>query len=334
MIKKKLNLISDGAGWALDEEKQNVIKIFNCFGYKCENSRFGYKKKFYYLDRYKFLNDNFNRLNFLKNFIAVDYFHGSYDNKDFGQVLNEFTKVAKNSLVRVSTKKMYNYFTNEGFKKLIRIPIGLNDDFHNLKVHSKKDALRFKFNVPKDSFVIGSFQKDDVGWNNKGIPKLIKGPDIFIKIIKEIKKKIKNLHIVLTGPGRNYLKKELKISNIPYTHIFFDNYLQLKEIYNTLDVYLVSSRDEGGPKSILESMCCEIPIVSSRVGQAEDLIKHESNGFLYNTKQLDEATDIIYKIYRGYDLNNIKKEKLITAKENTISFQKKLWGEFLEYFNQ
>lgn len=333
MSKKKLSLISDQAGWALDEEKTNLTKIFKNFGYECNNIRFGINKNFYYLDRYKYINDSFNRFKIFNNLIAVDYFHGSYDNKEFRQVLNKFIKVAKNSLVRVSTKKMYNYFNDKGFKELIRIPIGLSNEFYDLKVNLNKEALRLKFKIPKDSFVIGSFQKDDAGWDNKGIPKIIKGPDLFIEIIKQLKKKINNLHILLTGPGRNYLKKELKKNNVNFTHIYFNNYLELKKIYYALDLYMVCSRDEGGPKSILESMCCEVPVVSSKVGQAEDLIQHEFNGFLYDIKKIKDATDIICEIYKGYDLSEIKKKNFLTAKENTINSQKTIWEKFLEYFN-
>ena len=42
--------------------------------------------------------------------------------------------------------------------------------------------------------------------------------------------------------------------------------------YRALDAYLVTSRDEGGPKAVLESMATGVPIVSTRVGQAVDLV--------------------------------------------------------------
>lgn len=332
MKKKRLNLVTDNANWALSEEKKNIQNLFETFGYKCESSRFSFNSNLYYLDRYKYISDNFNRFSFLNNRIAVDYFHGDYENKDFREILKKFISLSKKSMVRVSTLKMFNFFSSQGMENLMRIPIGLSNKFFDLQISKNKTQLREQYKIPFNDFVIGSFQKDDVGWDNKGIPKLIKGPDIFIEITKQLKKKINNLHVLLTGPGRNYLKKELKKNNINFTHIYFDDYLELKQIYHILDLYLVSSRDEGGPKSILESMCCEIPVVSSKVGQAEDIIKHEFNGFLYDIKKLNEATDIIYEIYKGYDLTSIKREKTITARENTVNSQREMWGKFLEYF--
>ena len=54
--------------------------------------------------------------------------------------------------------------------------------------------------------MVGSFQRDTEGHDLKS-PKLIKGPDIFIEIIKKIKNK--NLKVVLTGKRRQYVIKKL-----------------------------------------------------------------------------------------------------------------------------
>ena len=329
--KKKINLISDSAGWALDEEKRNLITIFKKFGYECNSTRYGLNKNIYYLDRYKYLKDRFNRLRILNNLIAVDYFHGSYDNNDFKSLLDKFIAISNKSLIRVSNTKMYNHFKDYKLPNIIKIPIGLSDKFHNLSVHMNKESLRKKFGLPLNSFVVGSFQKDDSGWNNKGEPKFIKGPDIFINILKKLKNYIPNIHVLLTGPNRNFIKKNLSENSIKFTHIFFENYLHLKEIYKTIDVYLVTSRDEGGPKSILESMSCEIPIVSSNVGQATDLIKNNINGYLFELNQIEEAIEAI-KLISKKNNYQVLKEGLITARANTVSSQESLWKNFLNFF--
>ena len=41
-----------------------------------------------------------------------------------------------------------------------------------------KNKLYIKYKIPKDKIIIGSFQKDGVGWEEGNEPKLIKGPDI------------------------------------------------------------------------------------------------------------------------------------------------------------
>lgn len=76
------------------------------------------------------------------------------------------------------------------------------------------------------------------------------------------------------------MKKELDRLGIPYGHFFLKNYLEIPKYYNALDLYLVTSRAEGGPKAILESMATGVPIVSTKVGMASDIIKENYNGLL------------------------------------------------------
>ena len=91
---------------------------------------------------------------------------------------------------------------------------------------SKKISLKIKYNLPRDRIIIGSFQKDGVGWGEGNEPKLIKGPDIFCEVIKRLKKDF-DIHVFLTGPARGYVKNHLKSNGIPFTHVFLKNYLDL-----------------------------------------------------------------------------------------------------------
>jgi len=50
--------------------------------------------------------------------------------------------------------------------------------------------------------------------------------------------------------------------------------------YQNLDACICTSRVEGGPHSLLEASACAVPIVSTRVGLAPELIRHGENGLL------------------------------------------------------
>ena len=51
---------------------------------------------------------------------------------------------------------------------------------------------------------------------------------------------------------------------------------ELNELYNILDLYVVSSRVEGGPQSIMECAISKTPIISTKVGVAEKILSNES----------------------------------------------------------
>ena len=73
--------------------------------------------------------------------------------------------------------------------------------------------MRSKYNLNEDSFIIGSFQRDTEGKDLKS-PKLIKGPDRFVEIVKFFALKNDNLIVLLTGYRRQYVIKRLEEENI------------------------------------------------------------------------------------------------------------------------
>ena len=55
---------------------------------------------------------------------------------------------------------------------------------------------------------------------------------------------------------------------------------EMVPFYQGLDAYICASRTEGGPHPILEASACGVPVISTRVGIAPELIKQDVNGIL------------------------------------------------------
>ena len=164
-------------------------------------------------------------------------------------------------------------------KKLIKITIGVDTKHLTPNKLKRQKSRSFKF---KDDIVIGSFQKDGQGWKDGMLPKMIKGPDIFYKVVSDLSKDF-NIKILLTGPARGYLKKKLDSNKISYIHSYLDDYSKLIDYYHALDFYLITSREEGGPMGLLESISSGVPVVSTNVGMASDFIKSKEIGIVVNT---------------------------------------------------
>ena len=77
------------------------------------------------------------------------------------------------------------------------------------------------------------------------------------------------------------------------------NYKTLNELYNILDLYIVASRVEGGPQSILEAAATKTPLISTNVGIAEKILDSSS---IYNMENFTEAKPDVEYSYR-----NVKK---------------------------
>lgn len=199
-------------------------------------------------------------------------------------------------------------------EKIVLIPLGVNLDVFYKPTRDQKEAIRSKLGIPKDKIVIGSFQKDGIGWGEGLEPKLIKGPDVFCDVVEQLSKEYE-VFILLTGPTRGYVKKRLEQAGIPYLHHFLDHPDDVAEYYRVLDVYLVTSRIEGGPKAVLESLASGVPLVSTRVGVASDLIKDSENGLLCEVENTDEIVRKSIAVLR----DPVKKEKIIVNGLATVS---------------
>lgn len=135
----------------------------------------------------------------------------------------------------------------------------------------------FSKNYLKDSIgnnykLIGSFVKDGNGRYGE-TPKLSKGPDILIEVLSKLAKEI-DIKVVLAGYGRKWILQKLIHNNIKY--VYFERYKDINLLYDCLDYYLVTSRVEGGPQSILETSYRRVKVLSTNVGIASEVLRSNS----------------------------------------------------------
>ena len=109
------------------------------------------------------------------------------------------------------TKKVLEKHTN---KPIFSTTLGKSK---YLVFQSNKEELRKNFGFANSDYLVGSFQRDTEG-SDLISPKLVKGPDIFIEIVKNLYQKNKELKVVLTGKRRGYVISELTKNNIPFKY--------------------------------------------------------------------------------------------------------------------
>lgn len=182
--------------------------------------------------------------------------------------------------------------TEEQLEKLVSqriftIPFWVNQNiFYEMK---NKKILKKKYNIPEDSFLVGSFQRDTEG-KDLTSPKLSKGPDQFMRIMQHYKERYPNLRVLLTGKRRQYLIQSLKDSNIPFNFFEMTTFAELNELYNCLDLYLVTSRVEGGPQALVECGLTKTPLISTDVGLASYILDKSSIFSMDNYQQAQPNT--------------------------------------------
>lgn len=333
-----LVIVGDNAGWAVDEDAKDLKKLADQLGIEAHIAKRVYlniSQTIHYTSQFSLMLPIYHS----RNRISVDYYHGrpgrdenvrSSFTKCFEALKSHHENIAR---VRVSTKDMETLITSSGIDpdKVMRIPIGVDTNLFTPQTKVKKKEVRNKLGIPQDAVVIGSFLKDGVGLGEGNEPKLIKGPDIFIKVIEKLYKDIPNLFILLSGPARGYVKNSIEAIGVPYVHQFLDNTSMLPAFYDAIDLYIITSREEGGPKACLESMAKGVPLVTTEVGQCKDLVRNGKNALM---APIDDV-DGLYKAALEVVSNPALRESLIqksldTADDNSHESQLPLWREYLK----
>ena len=65
-------------------------------------------------------------------------------------------------------------------------PIGIDLEHFPLGDESLREEARSALGLPPTAFVVGSFQKDGVGFDEGLEPKLVKGPDVLVAALERL----------------------------------------------------------------------------------------------------------------------------------------------------
>jgi len=327
-------MVGDRGGWVLDEEIRDLRKTCRGIGIRTVSGEWepaSRRQSVFYASQFVLLNPPEDR----GHRMCFAYFHGLP-----GSGLPEFDNVFANlrktrdrwSRIQVSHSEMRDIVLSGGIEpdRVRLIPIGVRLDMFSAVAVSSRLEIRRRLEIPEQAFVAGSFQKDGNGWGEGLEPKMIKGPDVLLETLRELKRRIPELFVLLSGPARGYVKRGLSAAGIPFRHLFTRRYAEIPPLYHALDVCLVTSRQEGGPKAVLESMASGIPLVTTRVGQAMDLVRDGENGFMV---PVDDVGGLVRSVEKVQSMDDGARLTLLaagrtTAESNSWFSQRPLWKDF------
>jgi glycosyltransferase involved in cell wall biosynthesis len=238
--------------------------------------------------------------------------------------------------VQVTNRDMEELVLETGMapEKVHSIPIGIDVEAFPLRSSAGVASARSLFELPESAFVVGSFQKDGVGWGEGLEPKVIKGPDVLLAVAGRLKERIPEVVFLLTGPSRGFVKAGLERLGIPYRHVVLRDVDAVARAYEAIDVCIVASRDEGGPRAVLEAMATGVPLVTTRVGQAADLVRHRQNGWIVESEDVDGL--VLWTVHvadsRSDELERVIDAARATAEANSYESLRPRWRALLDGF--
>jgi glycosyltransferase involved in cell wall biosynthesis len=226
-----------------------------------------------------------------------------------------FLFFSKSHAITVTGRNTYIYLTLKGYnpQKIIVLPNVIRMDKYN------------DYNRERNYDIVSLSRLD----KNKNI-------SLLLKAIAKLDKSL-NVQVLIAGNGSEYnnLINEAKSLAIE-KNVHFIGWVEENEkndIYNSAKIFVLSSKGEGFPLSLLEAMACGCVPVITDVGDISDVVLNDLNGYIIkdytNENELAAIIEFLIK-------NPEKIKKLsIKAKEvkTELSFEnvEEIWKRILEY---
>jgi glycosyltransferase involved in cell wall biosynthesis len=306
--RSRLFTVGDRGGWSVDEDARHIAEAAQRTGVVVGPTRwtpFAGGQCVFVTSHFEALQPRWTATS---HALATAYLHGRPDTPGYPEFDDAFAALSAQpqrlSRIQVTHAEMHELVLSAGVapEAVHRIPIGVDIEHFSVATAESRARVRLELGLPPDAFVVGSFQKDGVGWGEGLEPKLVKGPDVLVDVVDRLRADIPELVVLLTGPARGYVTGELARRGISYRHHVASSRAELARVYHALDVYVVTSRQEGGPKALLEAMASGVALVSTRVGQAGDVVEDGVNGLLAGVEDVEGIAAAVRRVRADGDL--------------------------------
>jgi glycosyltransferase involved in cell wall biosynthesis len=193
------------------------------------------------------------------------------------------------------------------------VPHGVDADFF-----SRRAVRRARFGIPPGRFVAGFL-------GNKGSDFDCgrKGADVLLEVARRAAAAIPNFHLVMGGPGWDKEVQDLRASGVSVSATGYLRKADVPALYSALDVYLLTSRVEGGPCTILEAMACETAVVTTRVGAVPRWVVDGVNGYSADVGDVEGLFAAIAALHRSPE------RRAVIVREGRVTAAAHSWGRML-----
>lgn len=326
MMKKVLIIGRDNTGWSIDYDRFYLERALRDLGLEVTENIFKANmihsvwwdvllQKSYFFLRNLF-SWNKKIIATASNFIDLD--NTSFDRKKFDKA-DKFI-----NLWVAPSRKQYNIFKKNNIS-VEYLPFCVDENEFNFLDKSKKEICRIlniDYELIKNKFLIGSFQRDSLGIDLTK-PKWQKNPDMLIEILRLTPYK-EDLMLILAGPRRHYIINKCKKFKIHYLYIgnepeglIDDNDYNILDhgkmclLYNLVDIYIVTSKSESGPKGVLEASLCKTLVYSTDVGLAGDIL--EKDCIINTAKEAVDKLEFLINNVNSLKIKGIINNNYLTA---------------------
>ncbi|MBR5079023.1 MAG: glycosyltransferase [Victivallales bacterium] len=176
-----------------------------------------------------------------------------------------------------------------------------NQDYFSKNIQQKSIVIYNPVDIDKIAQIQLNDFKDDIISVGRLIP--VKNQKLLLEVFAEIHKQYPNYSLIIYGEG----EEREKLQSLSHALGIESNFFlpgNKKDIFNCManaKLFVLSSNYEGMPNALLEAMCLGLPVISTKVSGATDLIENGVNGILVDCNNKIELTNAIIKMIKDND---------------------------------
>ena len=157
-----------------------------------------------------------------------------------------------------------------------------------------KAAARQKFGLPADALIVGGVGRLHY---QKNFP-------LFLQVAAEVRARLPEVMFVIAGEGpeRAALEDLSRGLGLADRVRFLGFVKEMPELYQGLDLLLLTSHFEGTPLTVLEAMAMGVPVVASRVDGVLEVVEDGRDGILAAPGDQDRFVDGVCRVLSDRDL--------------------------------
>jgi glycosyltransferase involved in cell wall biosynthesis len=138
-----------------------------------------------------------------------------------------------------------------------------------------RELLRKELGIPSDAFALfnaGRFIRD-------------KGQDLLVRVLQQTP----DVLLYLAGDDTTPFGKEVRRQVVDNDRIRFLGYRSdIQRLLSAFDIYVSASRREAFGLSLAEAFAAGLPVVATAVGGVPELVRHNVNGMLVQSENVEE----------------------------------------------
>lgn len=112
-------------------------------------------------------------------------------------------------------------------------------------------------------------------------------------LIQAVARQSSDVMLVVVGDGvlLSDLEEQVRLGNLEDRVIFTGSQGRVHRYYQIADVFVLPSRNEGMPNSLLEAMSAGVPCIGSDIPSITSIIQNAENGFVFPLDDVEQLTE-------------------------------------------